>query len=208
MELTAILSVIRAHARMIVACVLISTGVALAVSLVMPPSYEASTKLIVGPALNANVNDLNQLLSSQQIAQTYAEAAQTQELARQVVADLGLDTAPEALLKQVAVEVSATTPVISIRATDNTAGTSAAIANDWAKQLIAKSDAIQGQNAELKALLEKQIATANEQIAALNKQILALQNQPSPSAGDAAQLALLSQQLVTDQATLATLLQT
>jgi len=209
-ELKSILAVIRAHIRIIAACAAIATIAALAVSLVMPRTYEASTKLIVGPALLGNVNDINQLLSSQQIAQTYAEAVQTQQLAQQVIADLGLSTTPDQLLQKLSSTVSRDTPIITITASDGNAGTATAIANDVAKQLIARSQAIQGQDQEVRTLIAGQITTLQGQITATQKQISDLTTAAgsSPTIAQQAQLTQLNQQLVQQQATLATLLQT
>ena len=208
MELKSILAVIRAHIRIIAACAAIATIAALAVSLVMPRTYEASTKLIVGPALLGNVNDINQLLSSQQIAQTYAEAVQTQQLAHNVIADLGLSTTPDQLLQKVRSEVSRDTPIITITASDGNAGTATAIANDVAKQLIAQSEAIQGQDQQVRDLIAGQIKAVNAQITATTDQITALSAIQEPTLAQQAQLTQLNQQLVQEQATLATLLQT
>jgi len=209
-ELKSILAVIRAHIRIIAACAAIATIAALAVSLVMPRTYEASTKLIVGPALLGNVNDINQLLSSQQIAQTYAEAVQTQQLAQQVIADLGLSTTPDQLLQKLSSTVSRDTPIITITASDGNAGTATAIANDVAKQLIARSEAIQGQDQEVRTLIAGQITTLQGQITATQKQISDVTTAAgsSPTIAQQAQLTQLNQQLVQQQATLATLLQT
>lgn len=210
MELKSILAVIRAHIRIIAACAAIATIAALAVSLIMPRTYEASTKLIVGPALLGNVNDINQLLSSQQIAQTYAEAVQTQQLAQQVIADLGLSTTPDQLLQKLSSTVSRDTPIITITASDGSAGTATAIANDVAKQLIARSEAIQGQDQEVRTLIAGQITTLQGQITATQKQISDVTTAAgsSPTIAQQAQLTQLNQQLVQQQATLATLLQT
>jgi len=209
-ELKSILAVIRAHIRIIAACAAIATIAALAVSLIMPRTYEASTKLIVGPALLGNVNDINQLLSSQQIAQTYAEAVQTQQLAQQVIADLGLSTTPDQLLQKLSSTVSRDTPIITITASDGSAGTATAIANDVAKQLIARSEAIQGQDQEVRTLIAGQITTLQGQITATQKQISDVTTAAgsSPTIAQQAQLTQLNQQLVQQQATLATLLQT
>ena len=208
MELKATLVIIRAHARLIILCAAVATVAALVVSLAMPPSYQAATKLIVGPALQININDVNQLQSSQQVAQAYAEAAQTQQLAQAVITDLGLaSTAPD-LLKQISVEVSTSAPVITVTVSDTTASTAAAIANAVATELIAKSASIQGQDQQVRQLLADQITTIRQQITATNAEITRIQNQQVISASDQANLNALNQQVVTDQATLASLLQT
>jgi tyrosine-protein kinase len=205
-ELRSFVAVIRSHIRIILACAALATAAALVASLVMPRSYEASTKLIVGPALSGNVNDLNQLMSSQQVAQTYAAAAETQQLAQQVISDLGLPYKPDELLAQVSTEVNADTPIITVKATDHDPGTAAAIANAVARQLIARSKVIQGEDQQLQTLIADQIKTLQDQITQTSNQIKAL-GQPATDAQQQ-QLTALQAQLVQQQATLATLLQT
>jgi non-specific protein-tyrosine kinase len=206
-ELKSFVAVIRSHVRIILACAAVATAAALVVSLVMPRAYEASTKLIVGPALSGNVNDLNQLLSSQQVAQTYAAAAETQQLAQQVISDLGLPYKPDELLAQISTDVNADTPIITVKATDHDPGTAAAIANAVAQQLIARSKVIQGQDQQLQTLIADQIKTLRDQIDQTTNQIKAI-GQPATDAQQQQQLVTLQAQLVQQQATLATLLQT
>ena len=206
MELKSILAVIRRHFRLIAACAAISAAAALVVSLIIAPSFEATTKLVVGPALQSNVQDLNQLLSSQQVAQTYAEAVHTQRLAQQVIADLGLKTTPDELLKRIGADVSQNTPVITIRVTDGSASTAAAIANNISQQLITRSNEIQGKDADMQKAISDQIAALNTQIAGITDQIKQLNAQTVRTATQDAQLIALSQQLASAQSSLATLL--
>lgn len=207
MDLRSVVGVIRARFVLIAACVVIATGVALAASLVLPPTYEASTKLVAGPALTANTADVNQLQTAQQIAATYAAVIQTQQLAQQVVDKLGLPVSASDLVKQISVEVSADAPVITIRVDDPSATRAAAIANAVAQQLLLRSTDITGQDQQLIKSIQAQIDTIQGQLTAEQQAIAVLQAKPQPlSDTDQATLMQLQQNLIANQTNLTALL--
>ncbi len=119
-------------------------------SLVLPPTYEASTQLTAGQALGGgNATDLNELQAAQTIASTYAAAATTQGVAQEVIDQLGLNTTPIKFLKQISVSVDTQAPVITIKADAADPASAAAIANAVAARLLARAAQIQGQDASL-----------------------------------------------------------
>ncbi len=209
MDLRSFVAVIRARAVLIAACLLITTGVAFAASLVLPATYEASTELVAGPALTANVTDVNQLQTAQQIAATYAAVVQTQQLAQQVVDKLGLPVSAGDLVKQISVSVSADAPVITIKVTDPSAARSAAIANAVAQQLIDRSTTISGYNQQLIKSIQDQITTIQGQLTTDQAAIAALnlKKQQGPlSDADQATLVQLQQDVIANQTNLTALL--
>ena len=209
MDLRSFVAVIRARVVLIAACLLITTGVAFAASLVLPATYEASTELVAGPALTANVTDVNQLQTAQQIAATYAAVVQTQQLAQQVVDKLGLPVSASDLVKQISVSVSADAPVITIKVTDASAARSAAIANAVAQQLIDRSTTISGFNQQLIKSIQDQITTIQGQLTTDQAAIAALnlKKQQGPlSDADQATLVQLQQDLIANQTNLTALL--
>ncbi|HTS14542.1 MAG TPA: polysaccharide biosynthesis tyrosine autokinase, partial [Candidatus Sulfotelmatobacter sp.] len=206
MDLRSVVSLIRTRLLLIVACVAIVTGVAFAASLVLPPTYEASTEIVAGPALTTNVTDVNQLQTAQQIAATYAAVVQTQQLAQQVVNTLGLPLSADDLLKEVNVNVSSDAPVITIKVDDPSATRSAAIANAVAQQLITRSSDISGVQALMKSI-QDQIDTIQGQLTADEHAISALQAKPQPlSDADQASLVQLQQDVIANQTNLTSLL--
>jgi succinoglycan biosynthesis transport protein ExoP len=217
-DLRSVIALIRARWRLILASVVLATGVALAASLVLPATYEASTKLVAGPALTANVADINQLQNAQQIAATYAAVVQTQQLAQQVITGLGLPLTAPQLLSEISVSVSADAPVITIKVDDGNASRAAAIANAVAQQLITRSAAIQGHSQALIQSIQDQISTIQSQLASnetaltadLKKQSSTAAPTPNPSdqAALAATVAQLQQQVTTEQTNVTQLLTT
>ena len=127
-----------------------------------------------------------------------------------MIAELGLSSTPDQLLQKLSTQVSRDTPIIIVTASDGNAGTATEIANDVAKQLIARAEAIQGKNQAVRDLIAGQITAVNTQIDATRKQIsdLVTLAGSNPTALQQATLTQLNQQLVQEQATLATLLQT
>lgn len=208
MDLNSILTTVRVRLWLFVACVVITTAVAVVGSLVLPPTYEASTQLTAGPALGGvNLNDINQLQAAQTIASTYAAAATTEGLAQQVIDKLGLATTPGHLLKQISVSVDTQAPVITIKVDSPDPNCSTAIANAVAQQLLARSTAIQGQSAAIVQAIETQVTTVREQLATDNAAIVALQNKAQPLAvADQTALQLLQQAVVAYQGDLTQLL--
>ena len=91
MELRQQFSVMRSWFWLIVACVLLAGGAAFLVSSALPKVYESTATLIVGQSIQSANPDLNQLLASQRLSQTYADLATTTPLLEQVIAENGLD---------------------------------------------------------------------------------------------------------------------
>ncbi len=209
MDLRSVVGVIRARVLLILACIAITTGVALAASLVLPATYEASSKLVAGSALSTNTLDVNQLQSAQQIAATYAAVVQTQQLAQQVVDQLGLPVTAADVLKQISVDVSVDAPVITIKVDDAIATRSAAIANAVAQQLVTRSTDISGRNQQLIKSIQDQIDTIQAQLTADQKAITVLQAKPQPlSDADQATIVQLQQDVIANQTNLTALLTT
>ena len=209
MELRSFIGVVRARIRLIIACVVISTGVALAASLLLPPTYEASTELVAGPALTKNVTDVGQLATAQQIAATYAAIVQTQQLAQQVIDQVGLSTSAADLLHHISVSVDTDAPVITIKVDDANASQAAAIANAVAQQLLSRSADVTGSNEQLIKSIQDQITTIQDQLASNQGSIKALESKPQPlSDADQATLVALQEEVVTSQTNLTTLLTT
>ena len=210
MDLNSILLTVRARLRLFIACIVITTAIAVVGSLVLPPTYDASTQLTAGPALGGfNTSDINQLQAAQTVAATYAAAATTEGLAQQVIDQLGLNTTPLKLLKQISVSVDTQAPVITIKVSSPDAGRSANIANAIAQQLLKRSSDIQGQSAALLQAIQAQVTTVRNELATANTAIAVLQAKQQPlSPTDQSALSQLQQTVVAYQGDLTQLLTT
>ena len=210
MDLNSVLTTIRTRLRIFLACIAVTTVVAAVGSVILPPTYEASTQMTAGQALGGgNSNDINALQAAQTIASTYAAAATTQGLAQEVIDQLGLNTTPTKLLKQISVSVDTQAPVITIKVDSPNPNSAASIANAVAQRLLARAAAIQGQDAGILKAIQDQVTTVQSQLTADTASIGALQAKPQPlSATDQATLVSLQQAVVAYQGDLTQLLAT
>jgi succinoglycan biosynthesis transport protein ExoP len=168
LELRASVGILRAHARVIGAGVASAILAAFLITALLPRVYVGTATLIVGSSLSAVNPDLNQLLVSQQLQQTYAEVAVTRPILDVVISDLGLGITPEKLRAHLAVDAPRQSTLLRIGASSDDAEEAAAIANAVAGQLIEVSPAIEGRVPELEALIQQNLR-AMEAIIAENQ---------------------------------------
>ena len=108
------------------------------VTMVMPKTYASSASVVVGPGINGKVQDYNQLLSSLQLARTYAAAATTGIMADQVIGALGLDMTADQFLKTISVDTSRDTPIVTVTAESLDPAVAAKTANEITTRLVAQ----------------------------------------------------------------------
>jgi polysaccharide biosynthesis transport protein len=186
---------------MIVAAVVLACVAALVVSLVQPKTYTSEVTMVVGQSLTAPNPDINQLAVSQKLGQTYASIATTRPILDAVIKDLGLSTTADALRGQVTATVATDSSLLTISVTASDPAQAAAIANDIAKQLIAVSPTLQGQQSDIEQFVTAQLATVQNQIKTAQAALEPLLAQASPSPEQTAQIAALQSQLTSLQAT-------
>ncbi len=206
MDLARLITVVRTYLWLILGSTILAVLAAYAVTTLLPKVYEGEARVVVGPGINGQVQDYNQLLSSLQLARTYAEAASTRKMAEEVIDALGLDVMTEDFREALRVETSRETPIVTIAADADSPELAAAIANEIATRLVAQSGVISGRDSEVEALVRAQIADLQLAIPETRDQIAALQAIPNPTAGQLALLASSQDRLVSLQATLAALL--
>lgn len=147
MELNRYVRVVRHRLWMIVACPILAAVTAGIVSFVLPPVYEAKVDLAVrsgGQLLQPT--DPNAAVSSATILATYALFMTEPPLLNKVIADLGLKTTSDDLVKEVTVTPDPVALVLHINVQD----TNPAVARDVANTLVAefKAEVTQIQQAE------------------------------------------------------------
>jgi non-specific protein-tyrosine kinase len=205
-ELRRQIATIRAWFPLVVVSVLLAAAAAFAVSSVLPKSYEADARLIVGQSLSSVSPDYNQLLVSQQLSATYATVATTRPILQAVIGQLGLGVTPDELLKRVRVDAPLGSTLLTITVQDADPARAAAIANALAQQLIADSPAIQGRQAAFQASIDADVKATQDQMAAMQAQADSLTGLATRTAVQDADLATLEGRLVSLRATYATLL--
>ncbi|WP_369255721.1 Wzz/FepE/Etk N-terminal domain-containing protein [Geodermatophilus amargosae] len=121
--------------RVAVAVLVVCVAGAVAYAVTAPTAYAATTTMYVSMATGTSVNDAYQGgLAAQQRVTTYARVAGGTAVAERVVADLGLDTTPEALRSQVSVTFPPATSLLEITATDPTPEGAQTLAEAFATQ--------------------------------------------------------------------------
>lgn len=206
MDLARLITVVRTYLWLILGSTVLAVLAAYAVTSILPKVYEGEATVVVGPGINGQVQDYNQLLSSLQLARTYAEAASTRKLADEVIGALRLDVTTEDFRKALRIDTSRETPIVTIAAGADSPELAAAIANEIATRLVAQSGVISGRDEEVDALVRTQITDLQKAIPETRDQIATLQAIPNPTAGQLALLASSQDRLVSLQATLAALL--
>jgi succinoglycan biosynthesis transport protein ExoP len=203
LELQDLVRFVRAHAGLILTTTLVAALIAGGVSLILPRSYVAESRLLVGPSLSADVRDYNQLLSAQTLARTYAEAARTNALAARVIERLGLEETPVAFLQRVTVESDRDTSILSISARGDSPEEAATIANAIGEDLIAESGTLQGRDEQILEAITGQIEAVQGQIATLDEQLTELQGLDDPTVQQVTEIQTLQGQIIALRQTLA-----
>ena len=208
MELRRQLAFLRSSLPLVLASTILGALAAFLVSQVLPPTYEARVLVAVGQSADGGSGDLNTLQVSQRLSQTYAKLAVTNEAAREIIDQLGLDTSTEELLDHVRAEAPLDSTLLTITVDDTSAEQAAAIANAFAQRMVDEDPtAGDGTLAEMQQFIEEDLQAVRAQIPAVQAQIDDLAAIETPTAAQTAQLAGLEDQLATLRSTFANLLQ-
>lgn len=208
MDLRRQLAVLRSWAKWIVLGAFIAGIAAYGVSLVLPKTYEADTRILVGQALQSSSPDVDQFQSAINLSQTYGEIAQGRTLLEQVMADTGIDEAIEAFEKRITVSTSDQQPFIDIVARGDSEDQAAAIANAVAANLLQRAASVgEGDDAVL-SFVNDDLKAMQVQITEMRAEIKTLLAVAEKSAEQEARLEALESRLVSLRATYAALLQT
>lgn len=157
-------SVLRHRLWLLVACVLLAGGAAFFASSALPKMYEAKVTLIVGQSLQSVSPDVNQLLASQRLSQTYADLVTTGPLLARVIERERLDVTPAMLRKLIVADAPRDSTLLTIAVTDPDPVRVASIANTIAEELIAASPAISGRDSDVQRFVDRDLAAAQRQI--------------------------------------------
>ena len=206
MDLRRQIAIVRAWLPLLIASVVLAAGAAFVISNLQPKVYEAKATLIVGQSLTGVNPDYTQLLASQRLSTTYAAVATKRPSLEAVIKQLGLDVAPDDLLKRIVAEAPTDSTLLTITAQDSESARAAAIANALAEQLIAASPAIAGRQADLQASIDADLKATQAQIKATQARLEVLTGLAARTAAQDAELATLEGRLVSLRSTYATLL--
>lgn len=207
MDLRRQLNVVRHWLWLIVLSVVLAAGAAYVVSSWLPKMYEGRTTLIVGQSLSSVNPNINDILASQRLSQTFAQLATTTPLLTQVIDQLGLPLRADELRGSVVASARADSTLLTVTATYGDSQTAASIANAIAEQLIAASPAVQGES-DYAAFVQQQLTATQQQIESVQAELQSLLGLSTRTVEQEQQVDSLQGRLVTLRQTYAQLLGT
>lgn len=157
---------------LILGCTLLAAAIAFAVSSWMRPVYQATVTLLVQQAPTTGLSEYTAVLTSERLAQTYAQMLTGRPVLEATIDRMGLSEAPEELAKRVKVERVRDTQLIRVKVEDTDPAQAAAIANALAEAFIGQVRGIQEQRyAESLNNLKAQIDDLSATIAEVQKEL-------------------------------------
>jgi capsular exopolysaccharide synthesis family protein len=193
-----IFTVLRRWWWLILGGTLLAAALAFIVLSVLPPTYEASSTLLIQPAENTNTTEYNTLVAGERLAYTYSEMLKSRPVLEPALAELGLTDKPDSLAERITVEPIRGTQLIRFSVTSDTPEQAALLANSIAKAFTTQVGAIQsGQYDMALENLQNQMDTLAAEIEAAQTKIQTLSAQKS---ADEAEL-LWRENLLTDTRT-------
>lgn len=142
MDLGHLVRILISRRRLVQVCLLAVTGVALLVSLIQTPQYEAQSQVLVAEQnMGTTLLGSAQMQSSSQERefQTQVGVLKSRPILEPVIETLELDMSMTDLLKQVVFITESGTNIVTIEATDSSPERAAAIANGLAETYVAWS---------------------------------------------------------------------
>ncbi len=166
---------------LIVGCTLVAAVAAFAASLWIPPVYQAAVTLLVQQAPTAGVSEYTAILTSERLAQTYAQMLTARPVLEMTIARMSLPETPEELAKKVKVERVRDTQLIRVKVEDTDPARAASIANTIADVFTGQIRSIQEQRyADSLNNLKAQIDELSATIAETQKELEARAHDTTP----------------------------
>ena len=206
MELRAQFAVIRRRGLLIALSVLVAAAVAAVLLTVLPRTYEAEARLLIGNAPGSASPTLDQVLLAQRVSLTYADLATQRATLQRVIDRLGLDVTAEDLAKDVTATAPEDSSIVVLTAQDHDPAQAAAIANAIAEDVINSTPDITGRDPELDEFVRASLATTQTDIQEAQLQLGRLLGKPVRTPAEDALVAQLQSRMASLQSSFATLL--
>jgi non-specific protein-tyrosine kinase len=191
---------------LLVAGAVITGAAAFLVSSSLPKVYEGRVTLLVGQSVQETNPDINQLLASQRLSQTYAELAMADPQLQAVITKVGVAVSANEFAKRVRAEAPRDSILVHLTVEDGDPVRAAALANALAERLIELSPAISGVDSDVQRFVDDDLASTQTLIRDTQDEIQRLTNLPSRSADEERRLETLQARIVTLRQTYSTLL--
>jgi len=169
-----------------------AAGLALILSLVTPPVYEASAALVVGQSQPTGVPDYNTVLLNEQLARTYSQLLKDRPVLRQTAQQLNLKTDDATLARlgsAISVEAVKDTQLIRVRVRNAKPDVAANVANSLLEAFIQHHQATvaQGFASSLQSL-DREMQATQAQIDSAQRSLDAEKAKPTPDQAKISQL--------------------
>lgn len=129
------------------------------------PVYQASTSVLINEAPANKTTDYTSIVTSERLAQTYAQLMLKTPVIEAVIDRLGIQREPDELKQEIQVQTTNDTQLIEIKVEDTNPTIAGAIANTLVEVFIENNQALQASRyATTKSSLETQLARLDEQI--------------------------------------------
>jgi capsular polysaccharide biosynthesis protein/Mrp family chromosome partitioning ATPase len=129
------LNIVRRWWWLLIVAPLVAAVTAFLVVRQQPQMYEASSRMCVGPCVDALSPDLNDLRAAAQLMQTYAEFATTRPVLEEVVKQATLSLSPDKLDSKLKINVDKEALILTIHVEDTEPERTVTIANTLAEVL-------------------------------------------------------------------------
>jgi len=157
----------------------LSTAIAVGISYYLasqqPKVYQSSAKLLVGQSIQAANPSSNDLYTSQQLALTYIQIAQTQPFLQSAIDALNVPLSSDELSGMVSTSIVQGTQIIELRVVDTDPARAQALANELAYQLTKQGPAAEQDQTKRRDFVQLQVDDLQTKIEQAKLQIVDLQ---------------------------------
>ncbi len=144
MELKNYVHIFRRYLWLIILFTTLTTLLTTALVFLVPPTYKSTTTLLVNQASSETIN-LNDIMTSERLAKTYAEIITKRTILTKVIDELSLETTYDELIKQIDVEIIRDTQLISVSVKNRNADEAAQVADLIAQKFADEVILLQGE---------------------------------------------------------------
>jgi capsular exopolysaccharide synthesis family protein len=162
----------------IIALLTILFGVsAFLISKRMTPIYQATTTVLINEAPATKTTDYTAIVTSERLAQTYAQLMSKQPVLERVITELDLPLTPAQLKERMFIQPVNDTTLIEVRVDDPDPERAALITNTIVDEFSKQNQELQASRyAATKTSLEEQLDRLNESIQKIESDLLALED--------------------------------
>ncbi len=143
----------------------------------MTPIYQAATTVLINEAPATKTTDYTAIVTSERLAQTYAQLMSKQPVLERVISELGLQLTPAELKERIFIQPVNDTTLIEVRVDDPNPEQAALITNTLVAEFSKQNQELQASRyAATKKSLEEQLDRLNESIQKVEADLAVLED--------------------------------